>query len=229
MKNLSVLLIVFTIISVELSAQSHLRVGIFGGSVTNQFVGDRVSNISEMRFKFGNAFQSGIMVDYAIKKDVSLAIYPSFKQSKGTILEENLNYDPDLEMDDQFIETQHLALQIFSLPIELKLISDNRKWQFFTGLTYDQIIKATSVNIQSNQKSDISNVVENFNVSATIGLGYRLQIKNQLFTIDIRYAQGLVNVSNVKSDSSTTDFPRLKTTSAESRLTWVLPFGNRER
>jgi hypothetical protein len=226
-KHLICILLATALVSGSSHAQEKMQVGVFVGSVTNQFVGDRVSSISEIRFKFGNSGQMGCMVDYSIKKDVSLSLHPSYKLVKGTLLEENENYDPETDDDEKFLATQDIQLSYLTLPLELKLISDNRHWQFFCGLAYGLLIEAKSRDIQTKSNSDISHYIENHNLSATVGLGYRFQIKKQLFTIDLRYAQGLMNIASGKY--SKTDFPRLKSTSAETRINWILPFGNRER
>ncbi|MCV9387544.1 PorT family protein [Reichenbachiella ulvae] len=226
MRNIPTFIICVLLFAYQASAQEKINLGIFAGSVTNKFVGDRTSDVAEVRFQFGNAYQYGIMVDYGLKSDVYLAFTPSFKLSKGNLQE--INPDYVLNSDQSFITTKNISLHYLSLPLELKLISDNQHWQFFTGLIYNQLLSAKGKNTRTNETSDLSQAIKNYNFSAMVGLGYRLHIFKQLITLDLRYTQGLINISEGEQQN-TQNLPRLKTTSVESRLTWVLPIGKKDK
>lgn len=226
MKPFLILFISLLWFRTELPAQEKMHLGPFAGSVTNQFVGDRVSDVAEVRFQFGNAYQAGLMVDYGIKPDVFIAFTPSYKLSKGTLQEINPDYVPN--SNRSFIMTRDISLHYLSLPLELKLISDNDKWQFFTGPIYNLLLRARGKNIRTNETSDLSSAIKNYNLSAMVGLGYRFHIFHQVITFDMRYTQGLINITDGEQ-SNNQNLPRIKTTSVESRITWVLPLGKEDQ
>lgn len=205
-------------------AQPTIHKGIFFGSISSRFSGDDTRDYTPLRFTFGHAYHGGLILDLEIKPDIFLSWTPSYKLIKGSI------WSPTTvaTSNKDFVRTMDLKLHYLSMPLELKIISDNSKWQFFTGLVYDHLVKGTG-RLPGDQSYDLSKVIESSNLSATIGLGYRIKIKRQVFTIDLRYSQGILNISNGNKDISDQNVPRIKTFSTDTRVSWILPHKKKEQ
>ncbi|MBU2885863.1 PorT family protein [Gilvimarinus agarilyticus] len=217
--------LVLTVIG-SAAGQNRSNWGISVGSVSNKFTGDDPSSLSEYRFSIYTSYQVGALYEYAISSDVYLTSTPSYKQTGGTLWRENDAFDPNDEDSEKLIKTAKLKLHYLSIPVYFKVISDNTKWQYSVGLVYEYLIHHHGKNIQTQQDIQLSNYIHSYNLSASVSLGYRFHIKQQHFTIDLIYAQGLVNITQDLSQNNNNELPRLKTTSAETRFTWLLPHKN---
>jgi hypothetical protein len=92
------------------------------------------------------------------------------------------------------------------LPIEIKVISNNQRFYFSSGLEFSSLLKAETT-IESNTE-DITDEVNGFNLYMNYGLTYLIPIGKPFLFIEARYSQGLVNMTNTPDEDSF--IPRIK-------------------
>ncbi|PIB34277.1 hypothetical protein BFP72_01940 [Reichenbachiella sp. 5M10] len=209
-------------------AQHSSNWGVFAGSVSSKFAGDQANSADEVRFNIHHTYQAGLMYEYGLKEDVLLNAQLAYKKIEGTVLTENKNYDPEDENSDKFIKTTEVKLHYLSLPVYFKIISDNGNWQYSVGLIYDYLVHSNGRNLQTNQSQSLVHYIRNFNLSASVSLGYKFHIKKQFFTLDLVYSQGVINLAESTTSALQDELPRLKTSTAETRFTWVIPFNSEQ-
>ncbi|MGL1886082.1 MAG: hypothetical protein OCD76_06175 [Reichenbachiella sp.] len=207
---------------------AQFRSGIYFGSVTTQLEGDRLSSFSEVKFGINHSYQYGVSIEYAIKDDVAIAFTPSYKQQGGTMYEENLEYDEKDEESEQWLASEEFIFHCISFPAYLRLISDNKHWQFSVGVIYDYIFIAEGKNISTGETFTPENV-KKYNLSGSLNIGYRFNLFHQAFTIDLFYNQGVVNITDNFRNINDDFLPRLKLSSGETRFAWILPILNERK
>jgi len=109
-----------------------------------------------------------------------------------------------------------------TVPILMKLISDNKKFQFIGGFEMTFPFKMTADN--SAEEIDLTEDVNKVNLNMLFGIGYRIPIKKSILTIDLTYSQGLTNLAN-NLDAPDSLLPRIRYTSFRLLAGWYLPIG----
>ena len=208
---LSVLLL-FLVISPAF-CQSYL--GIFGGIVNSKFSGDSPKNFV---YKSNIKFFAGINYDIRIKEDVFISLMPAYTKSGSKM------QVPDQE-NEVYKDSIDLLFQTIKLPVLMKLISDNKKWQFTGGLDFLYTLSLKADN--TVEKVDITDDVNKFNISAVLGVGYRIPIKAQFLTVDLSYFQGITNLANNLKDEDSL-LPRIRQSGFQLAVAWLLPIGKKK-
>ncbi|MEP2276595.1 MAG: outer membrane beta-barrel protein [Reichenbachiella sp.] len=207
------------------SAYSQKAIGLYVGSVTNQFEGDRVKKLFDVGFRMHSSMSVGLVLDIPIKEDVYLTAIPGYKNIAGTVYEENEEYYDQIDQGieepsvPRLVDISVLEFDYFALPILLKLISDNKRWQFMAGIESAFNLKSNLNELKTGEDIDIGSYITNINYSAIFGLGYIFKIKKSRFSIDLMYTQGLVNMSS-GLELPFGNVPRVKSTTGETKLTW---------
>lgn len=199
--------------------------GLYVGSVTNKFEGDRVTKLFEVGFRVNSSISGGVVVDIPIKSDVYLTFIPGYKNISGTVYERNEEYNDQIDQGieeptvPKTINISTLKFQYIALPVLLKIISDNTHWQFMAGLEPAWNFNSEMKTLDTGENTNINETIRDINLSAIFGFGYRFKIKNARFAFDLMYTQGLLNMSEGQKvqDGSV---PRVKSTTGETRLTW---------
>ncbi|WP_422360266.1 outer membrane beta-barrel protein [Reichenbachiella sp.] len=214
------------------SAQKAL--GLYVGSVTNKFEGDRVTRLFEVGFRVHSSASAGLVFDLPIKPDVYITFIPGYKNISGTIYEANEAYDEQIDAGIEVptvpktVDLSTMNLNYLALPVLLKIISDNEHWQFMAGLEPAWNFKASLKDLNTGEKEDVKHYVRDINLSAIFGFGYRFKIKNTRWAFDLMYTQGLLNMSHGQKVLEGV-VPRVKSTTAETRLTWYFISQNKKR
>lgn len=96
----------------------------------------------------------------------------------------------------------------------------SEKLYFTGGLSADFPSRVKADN--GEEKIDISNELTKVNLTAQFGLGYRIPIQSNIIFIELRYLQGLVNLSNNRDDPEAY-LPRVKSSSTQLLFGWQFP------
>lgn len=222
-KRIFYLLLFLLLFSNAIRAQQAL--GVYVGSVTNRFEGDRVSKLFDVGFRMHSSMSAGLVLDLPIKEDVYITFMPGYKDISGTIFENNEEYIEQIEQGieeptvPKTIDISFLELDFVALPVLVKIISNNTKWQFMAGIETQVRVKSNLELFNTGENINIDSYVKPINFSAIFGLGYRFKIKKARFSIDLMYTQGLNNLSSGQ-ELPNGSVPRVKPTTAETKLTW---------
>jgi len=161
----------------------------------------------------------GLGLDIQLKEDVYLAFQPSYVNAGS-----KLQHPKEIDEEEVYQDSISLDFKHIALPIFLKLISDNKKFQFSGGFELVFPIKFSADN--KEEIIDLMNDINKVNLNMIFGIGYRIPINNNLLNVDLIYSQGLTNLANNLDDPDSL-MPRIRYTSFSLTVGWYLPIGKK--
>ena len=191
-------------------------IGIRAGLNSGKFSGD---SPRDLVYKGKIQYNAGVDLDIRLKKDLFLSISPGYLLSGSKL---QYPFEDIEEETEEYRDSIDLKLYMISLPIYLKIISDNEKYQFSGGFDLGFPTKVLADN--SVEEKDLYNEVNKITVSMVFGLGYRLHIQNSLMLINLGYSQGLTNLAN-NFDDSDSYMPRIRLVTWRLSVAYMLPLG----
>ena len=194
LNKLSVFLI-FSLLITNLSAQ--LNIGSFVGLNSSKFVGDAPYNASYKGFSGINA---GLIIDFELSDQFFIGIQPSYSQEGSRVFYKIAN-------NESAIDSVHLRLNYISFPLLFKALSDNKHFYAIGGIEY--ALLSTSFEKIGDLEYDIPVDLTSWNLAMHFGAGTMISLGRPQLFIEIRYTQGLVNLSDTPIDGS--NLPRVKT------------------
>lgn len=214
---------------------AQIELGVQVGLNRSKIEGDNQGDVFGAYYGPYLAKMTGLVIDIPLKPDMYISFQPGYKWSGAEmqiensledIIEQLPEFDPEdlpKELLNPWIDYGELKLQYLTLPLYFKLISDNQRWQFIVGIETSILTNASLYVIKTNSTEDVKNDLNQFNYAAAVGLGYRFNLFNNRFTINMTYTQGLNNLSAGEGVDPNFD-SRIKMTSSDMRLTWYVPF-----
>lgn len=195
-----------------LFAQSYI--GIFAGLNSGKLSGD-----SPGRFKYVNSLNLtfGIEYDLQLKEDVFLSFQTAYVNAGS-----KLQHPKEIDEEEVWEDSISLDFNLVAVPIFLKLISDNKKFQFSGG--FEMVFPTKFSADNSSETTDLLDRVNKVNLNMLFGIGYRIPIDNNLLLINLVYSQGLTNLANNLEDPDSI-LPRIRLTSFRLTVGWFLPMG----
>jgi hypothetical protein len=198
MKKISVsfsLFLLLFIATFSLSGQSYI--GVFGGLNSSKLAGDAPDNA---KYKSLMGVNTGVNLDLKLGKSIWLSFQPSYSQ-EGTKVSYSFkgNTDP--------IDSLHIRLNYFSLPLFLKVTSNKERFYALGGL--ETGILLDSYTMIEDDKEELNESVSTVNIAMHFGAGFRIPIGLPRLYIELRYTQGLVNLTDEPIEKNY--IPRVKT------------------
>jgi hypothetical protein len=204
--------VLLTVLAFKAASQSYIGPQI--GLVSGKFAGD-----SPPDFVYSSKLQYSVALnfDLRLKDDLFLAFGPGYAKGGS-----KLQYPKEVDGEQVYEDSINLILQIVNLPLVLKIISNNKKYQFSGGFMASvpkSLIADNSVN-----RIEIEEQVKNIGFSMLFGIGYRIPMERSLLVIDLVYAQGLTNFAN-NIDNPESYLPRIRYSTFSLTTGWYLPVG----
>jgi hypothetical protein len=199
-------------ISAQVFGQSYL--GINAGTDFGKLSGD---SPSQFKYARSNNLGFGLTYDLQLKEDIFLGLGLLYVSSGS-----KLQYPKEVDEQTVYEDSINLDFQLLAIPVLLKLISDNQKFEFSGGFEMFFPTKFTADN--SVDEVDVMDEINNVNMSMVFGIGYRIPINKSLLVINLSYLQGLTNLANNLEDPDSL-FPRIRLTSFRLTAGWRLPVG----
>ena len=199
-------------LSGSLFAQSYF--GIYTGLNSGKLSGD-----SPGKFKFVSSLNLafGLGYDLQLKDDIFLSFQTSFVNASS-----KLKHPKEVDEEEILEDSISLEVRFFTVPILLKLISDNKRFQFSGGFELGFPIKFIADN--SAESVDLMGGINKVNINMLFGIGYRIPINKSQLIINLTYSQGLTNLAN-NLDNTDSLLPRIRYTSFQLTAGWYLPVG----
>ncbi len=195
--------------STNLLAQS------FGG-----FLGLNNSKLSgdapySAKYKGLTGLNIGAFVDIKLSKGLFLSFQPSFSQ-EGTKISYKV---PGVK---EPVDSIQIRLNYFSIPTLLKVTGTNQRFYAIGGLEYGILLNSSM--ISQDNKEDLDVKVSNWNLAMHFGAGFLFPIGRSNLFVELRYSQGLRNLTDEPVDSSV--IPRVKTSGFKVLAGIDIPFKN---
>lgn len=200
----------FIFFLVQAQVMSQPEVGLYVGLNNSKLVGDGPPGGS---YKYNRGFLGFVNVDFRLSDYVKLSIQPGIRTGGANVAFR----DPVLEAYKDSLKIHTLSI---CLPLFVKITSLNEKVYFIGGFSADLPSRIRADN--GVEKIDISDELSKINLTAQFGLGYHIPIHTTSLNIELRYLQGLVNLSNNKDDEEAY-LPRVKTSAMQLIVGWQFP------
>jgi hypothetical protein len=113
---------------------------------------------------------------------------------KVTRIEYKVSYQKD------WVDSVRIRLNYYSVPLILKVTSTNQRFYALTGV--EAAYRGNSFLKAGNEKEDLKTSVSEFNLALHFGAGFRIPLKFGRIFIELRYAQGLINLSDEPVEES---------------------------
>lgn len=186
----------FIVASLLSSAQSY--VGVFAGLNSSKLIGDAPDKAKYKSLKGANL---GAYIDIKLGKSIWLSLQPSYSQ-EGT----KISYS--VSGKEVPVDSIHIRLNYFALPLILKISSTNERWYALAGIEAATLLNSSVKSNDIEQDVDLS-LIE-WNLAMHFGAGLRIPIGFPRLIVELRYSQGLVNLTDEPVNESY--IPRVKTT-----------------
>jgi len=203
------ILLLFFLLGNSLFSQTY--VGVSGGIISSSLSGDAPKDAS---YSGKTGFSGGLIADFVLTEDVVLSIQPRYLQKGSTV-----SYDVgEYELKDSLTAT----FDYISLPVMVKINSLNKRIYFSTGLDFGYLMNSSVENIMDGSTKDVNNLIKSYDISATFGFGVNIPIGSPIISLELKYMQSILNLSDISSTESGTTFPYRFRTSGFQFLTSIL-------
>ncbi len=183
MKKAIVLFAVALLGSTPCTLNGQVRLGIFGGANLTDLSGDAPPGTS---FLSKTGFAAGVVGEFAIARDIWLSFQPTYVQ-KGSDVEYGF-------ADQEDPDTLGLALDYVTLPVLFKFVSGNRKTYVSGGLDLGYLVSST-LSLGEDSR-DVKGAFNEWDLSADFAFGVMFPVGRPKITLEARYTQSLLNLSN---------------------------------
>ena len=177
--------------------QAQSYIGVFGGLNSSKLSGDVPSNAKYKGLMGANV---GAYVDIKLAKIVWLSLQPSYSQ-EGT----KISYTFRGQIDT--VDSVRIRMNYFSLPLLLKVSSTNGRFYAVGGIETAFMLSNDISSHGVSQETDIK--ISDINIAVHFGAGIRIPIGLPRLFVELRYTQGLIDLTDEPMDKSY--IPRVKT------------------
>jgi len=188
-------LIIFILTVNESNAQSYI--GVFGGLNSSRLAGDVPE---DAKYKGLMGANVGAYVDIKLAKIIWISLQPSYSQ-EGT----KVSYMVSGQAEP--VDSIKIRLNYFSLPLLVKVSSSNGRFYAIGGVETAFLLSHGVSSHGESQESKLS--ISDMNVAVHFGAGIRIPIGLPRLFVELRYTQGLIDLTDEPVDRSY--IPRVKT------------------
>lgn len=206
------ILIFILLVFVGLIGYSQSYVGVFGGINNSKLAGDAPT---DAKYKSLIGLNAGAQFDLKLTKSTALSFQPSFSQ-EGTKLYYSVPNSSEL------VDSLSLRLNYFSLPLLFKITSTNERFYAVAGVETCYLMSKDLTSKDISQDLDIS--IMEMNVSLQFGAGLRIPLGYPRLFIEVRYTQGLVNITDDPLKNNI--LPRVKSSGLKAIAGIEIPLTN---
>ena len=198
---------------------SDTNIGLYAGNNSANLSGD---SPSRWRYMSKNGLTGGLLLEQKIATDVWLCASPGFSV-KGT----KIGVDIPGERDPK--DSLSVNINYVSLPLLVKIVTKYPNVFVSAGFDFSWRQNAFYKQIEnSGDKVDISDGFDDVNISALFGVGFLFSVGRPLLQIELRYMQGLLNISTFEAMNPEEQLPpQFKTKGMQVSVGLVYPLSRR--
>lgn len=193
-----------------MNSHAQPEIGVYAGLSSTNLKGDKPPD-SKYMSKTGVII--GINFDIPLGEHVFLSLQPGYATGGTRVA----FVDSDTH---EYEDSVTIKLSNFVLPVLFKITSLSPRVYFIGG--FDFLFPMNSTAEIGDVSKDISEEVNNLQVSMVFGLGYKVPLKKSDLYFEFRYEQGLVNISEAP-DPDLSYIPRVKPTALRLIAGWQIP------
>ena len=190
---------------------SQIYIGATGGLMSSSLSGDAPKDAS---YSGKTGFSGGLVVDFTLAEDIVLSIQPRYLQKGSTIAYDVGEYE--------LLDSLTVTFDYVSLPVMVKITSLNKRIYFSSGLDFGYLMNSSVENIMDGSTKDVNDLIKNYDISATFGFGVNIPIGSPIISLELRYMQSILNLSDISTSESETTFPFRFRTSGFQFLTSII-------
>ena len=214
LKSIKRLLLFGLLISLSISFSGQVRLVILGGINNAKLNGDQPKN---GQYKGAIGFSGALYLDVQLSKLITLSFQPTYL-SEGTRVFYSLPFEKEP------VNSLKVSLNYFSVPILVKISSLNQRWYAIGGLEPALLLDGSITDNYDNEET-LEELAE-WNLSVIFGAGVRFPLKFGWIVVELRYAQGLVNLTDEPIERSY--IPRVKTTGTRLLVGYEIPLSKKK-
>lgn len=166
------------------NATAQIKLGAFAGVNMSKLSGD-VEPDTKYKSKAGGNF--GFLIDIPLVENIYLSFQPSYIQDGTKIFIKH----PE---NEEHIENNKVKLNYLSLPVILKVTSDNGKFYCIGGIETSHLIHSSQTPVGEEQQV-LGVEIASWNFSLDFGAGLRIPIGTTNLFFEARYSHGLNNIT----------------------------------
>lgn len=196
MKNTKILFVLLALFFCSALSMGQVSLGLFGGLNSSKLLGDSPPKVSYNPLMGGNF---GLLIDVGISEALALSLQPSYSQ-------EGTKVAFSVRGSNEPVDSAKIRLNYFSIPLMLKVASAKKRFYALSGFEAGMLLN--SAHILGDQENELESDISQWNLAMHFGAGFRIPLGYPTLFIELRYAQGLVNLTD---DPFTNDIiPRVK-------------------
>ena len=209
-------LLIIPLLVIQLDSLAQVELGAYAGIDNGKLSGDKYPNT---QYKPSAGILVGLSIDAQISDLISLSIQPGFTSTGSRI------QVPD-SISNEWKDSISIDFEYLLLPIYIKIQSKSKRLYFSSGFEFGYGLSLVVKN--EIDEVDITNELNKWNVSMVFGIGYKIPIKRSGLYFELRYSQGLVNLT--KADPQEDDnIPRVKISGLKLVTGFQIPISKRNK
>jgi hypothetical protein len=161
---------------------------------------------------------AGIYLDLKLGEAVKLSLQPSYSQEGTRVLF-------DVPGEEELVDSIKIRLNYISLPLLVKVATANNRWYALTGVETGYLVD--SFLKRGDDKEDVQIDLATINVAIHFGAGFRIPLKFGGLFLELRYTQGLINITDEPLDTGY--IPRVKNAGFKLFAGYEIPLSRKEK
>jgi hypothetical protein len=187
-----VALVLFLLV-IQRPASAQLSFGLLGGLNNTNVSGDKPDKAT---YRGSSTLTGGAILEYYFARDVALSIQPSVLKNGTTIA-----FDVP-GSDDETRDSVSIALNYLSVPVLAKVVTDGGRWYVTGGPIFGFLSSASGTFEGDQEEVDLTDSFEPNDLSLVFGVGHFFPVGKVKTFLEIRFVQGMLNVSNVQENEN---------------------------
>ena len=202
--------------AIQLDTRAQVELGAYAGIDNGKLSGDKYANT---KYKPNIGFIMGLSVDMQINDLISLSFQPGFISTGSKI------QVPDT-IRNEWKDSVTINVKYLLFPIYVKIQSKSKRLYFSSGLEFGYGLSLTAKN--ENEEVDITQELNKWNVAMAFGIGYKIPIKKSHLYFELRYSQGLINITKPDPEEDS-NIPRVKISGIKLVTGFHIPISKRNQ
>ena len=216
-----ILLLIVFIVPIVQPLEAQFSVGVNAGITRMKFSGDATNSYG--RFKPDPGFSAALRTDYRISDALTISFQPGYSVLRS-------RYQVKNDSGTAVVDSTQMTLKSFSLPMHAVVWSENGRFFVLAGMQLDYTLAFESGVLKSpfsppSSSSSSTYNVRDYNLYMQFGAGFIIPLGKPYLSFELRYSQGLLNLSQelVHVD---TYLPRTKLTNVSFVVGLQFPLGS---